>query len=145
MSTSDELRKIILEAYLIHTEKSTTRGLWPSEIAKELGLDEKKVTAECGYLEDDECIEKVKAKLTDGRDITMGIRITSKGKEALQTRYNPEWVKQKNKEEEEAKGIGERRHRENIEVQRKANKNQWIGIIIVGIIGVVGLIIAIIK
>ncbi len=142
---SNELRKIILEAYLKHTEESTTTGLWYHEIAKELGLDEKKVIAECGYLEDDECIEKEKIRFSGGRVSSIGVRITSKGKEALQTIYNPEWVKQKNEEKEEAKEIEERRHRENLEVQRKANKNQWVGIIIVGIIGIAGLIITIIK
>ena len=111
MSMSDELRKIILEAYLKHTEKSTTHGLWYDEIAKELGLDKKEVTAECGYLEDDEYIEKEKMRFPEGKVLSVGVRITSKGKEALQTIYNPEWVKQKNKEKEEATEIEERRHR----------------------------------
>lgn len=128
MSMSDELRKIILETYLKHTEESTTHGLWYHAIAKELGLDENIVKAECGYLEDDECIEEEKMTFPGNKVHGVGVRITSKGKEALQTIYNPEWVTQKNKEKVEAKVIDERRHQELVSAS-KGSKLIKIGVI----------------
>ena len=100
---SDELRKIILEAYLKHTEESTTAELWYHKIAKELGLDENKVQTECIYLENNGYLEKEKGRFPGDRILTTGVRITSKGKKALRTTYNSEWIKQNEKKEKEAK------------------------------------------
>ena len=109
---SDELKKTILETYLKHTEIGATTGLWYHEIAKELGLDKNQVETECAYLEDDEYIEKIEMEFSGGKKYDIGVRITSKGKEALRTIYNPEWIKQNRSEQKKVKDIEEKRHQE---------------------------------
>ncbi len=71
--------------------------------------------------------------------------IKDAGINALNTTYNQEWIELKEKEKIESKEIEERRHIEILEEQRKATKNQWIGIIIAGTIGGLGLLIAVLK
>ena len=71
--------------------------------------------------------------------------IKNAGIEALETIYNPEWRRQQEKEKQEAKEAEERRHPEILAEQIKGNRRQRIGIIIVGVIGSVGLIIALLK
>ena len=71
--------------------------------------------------------------------------IKDAGINALNTIYNPKWIESKEKEKIESKETEERRHSEILEEQRKATKNQWIGIIIAGTIGGLGLLIAVLK
>ena len=71
--------------------------------------------------------------------------IKDAGIEALRTIYNIEWIKQNEKEKNEIKEIEERRHIEILEEQKKSTRNQWIGIVIAGIIGFAGVVIAIFK
>ena len=138
---SDELKKTILEAYLDHTEKSATTGLYYHVMAKELGLNEDKVVSECKYLEDDRCLEKEKIKIPGDRDLSIGVRITSKGKTALQTIYNPEWVKQNNKEKEDKINLRER------EIKSVESSLKWIKIGVIAAIAfsLFSLIISVMK
>ena len=138
---SDELKKKILESYLDHTEKSATTGLYYHKMAEELGLDEAEVVSECQYLEDDGYLEKEKMTWSGGNVHTIGIRITSKGKTALQTIYNPEWVKQNNKEKEDKINLKKR------EIKSVESSHKWtkIGVIAAITISLFSLIISLIK
>jgi len=109
---SNDLKKIILKIYLKHTEEGSTIGLYFHEVAKELELEENQVVSECEYLLDDGLIEEIISGGLDDRKHTIGVRITSKGKEALHTIYNPEWIKQQEKKKKEAKDLDDKRHRE---------------------------------
>ena len=132
----DELKKNIFEGILTYKEKNATNGLYYHVMAEELGLNKEQVLSECKYLEDDGCLEKEKMKFPGERVHTVGIRITSKGKTALQTIYNPEWVKQNNKEKEEEKTL-RKRGIENIETSLRWTKWGVIGAIVLGAISLI--------
>ena len=125
---SYDLKKIILKTYLKHTEEGSTHGLYFHAVAKELKLDENQVNSECQYLMDDGLLEKITSTFPDNKILTIGVRITSKGKEALHTTYNPEWVKRHQKEEKETKNLEDRRHRELVN-STKGSKIVKIGVI----------------
>ncbi len=110
-------------------------------MAEELGLDEAEVVSECKYLEDDGYLEKEKSTWPGGDVHTIGIRITSKGKTALQTIYNPEWVKQNNKEKEDKINLKKR------EIKSVESSHKWtkIGVIAAIMISLFSLIISVIK
>jgi len=128
---SDKLKKKILEKYLEHAKKSEYLGLWSRDIAKELELDEDEVKTECNFLEDDGHLEKEIMEWSGGQRHAVGVRITSKGKTALQTIYNPDWVKQNNKEKEEGKKL-KKREITNFESSLRWTKLGVIGAIVLG-------------
>jgi len=138
---SDELKKRILEAYLDHTEKNATLGLYYHVIAEELGLDTDEVVSECKYLEDDGYLEKEKRKFSGDKELTTGIRITSNGKTALQTIYNLEWVKQNKKEKEDEINLKKR------EIKSVETSYRWIkiGVIAAIVFSLLSLIVSIMK
>ena len=129
---SDELKRKLLEIYLENTEKGRTSGNWYHIVAESLEEDNSIIESLCKDLEDEECLEKETMKFTNGKALTTGIRITSKGKTDLQEKYNPEWVKQKNKEEQEEKDLRKK------EVRIAESSHRWTKIgIVVAIIGVI--------
>ena len=129
---SDELKRKILEIYLEHTENGRTMGNWYNTFAESSGLNNAEVESEGQYLEDEGCLEKITRKFSNGKELATGIRITSKGKKELQTTYNPEWVKQNNKEKQDEKDLRLR------EVKITESSHRWIKIgIVVSIIGVI--------
>jgi len=130
---SDELKRKILEIYLENTEKGRTTGNWYHVVAESIpGLDKTEFISECQYLEDEEYLEKIMMKWSGGDERAIGVRITSKGKTALNEIFNPEWVKQKNKEERDEKDLRERV----VKIAESSHKWTKIGIV-VAILGVI--------
>jgi DNA-binding PadR family transcriptional regulator len=78
---------------------------------------------------------------SSGKKTAIGIRITSKGKKALETIYNPEWVEQQEKEKQEEKELRKRE----VESSESSNKFTKIGVISAIIISIVSLIVSILK
>ncbi len=132
---NDELRKTVLEAYLKHTESSSTAGLWGDVIAEELGLDKTLVSSEVQYLIDDEYLEKIKIDFGD-KEHAVGIRITSKGKKALRTLFNPKWVTEQEKQKENARKLKQR------ELDQAESSSKWtkIGVVAAILIGLASLV-----
>lgn len=134
----NELKKKILEKYLELSEKSHTTNAWHHTIADELTENEEEraqIITECGFLQDDGYLEKI---IIDafGKNIPIGIRITAKGRKALQTIYDPEWVNQNNKEKRDEKKLKER------EIKNAENNYKWtkigvIGAIVLGIVSII--------
>jgi len=76
-----------------------------------------------------------------GTDLPGGKQITTLGKEALQTEYNPEWIKEQKKEKQEERDLRER------EVKASEGGHKWtkIGTIAAIIISVLALAFSILK
>lgn len=135
---SHELKKKILEKYLELSEKSQTMGAWHHTIADELTENEEEraqIITECGFLQDDGYLEKIITEAFN-KNIAIGIRITSKGRKALQTIYDPEWVKQNNKGKKDEQKLKER------EIKNAENNYKWtkigvIGAIVLGIFSII--------
>lgn len=139
---SDELKRKILEIYLENTEKDRTMGNWYHVVAESSGLNKTEFTTECQFLEDEEYLEKIIHRgASNDRDVTLGVRITAKGKKALQTIYNPEWVTQNNKEKQDEEDLRIR------EIKNAESSHKWtkIGIVIAIILGVTSFIYTTIK
>jgi hypothetical protein len=135
---SDELKRKILEKYLEHSEQSQDFGTWHHKIADELtdNKDEKSlIIAECGFLQDDGCLEDIMREAF-GKNSSIGVRITSKGKRALSTTLDPKWVKQNEKEKQEEKDL-KKREIKNVETSLKWTKVGVIGAIVIGIISLI--------
>ena len=137
---SAELQKKILKKYLEYTENGKTSGLYFHEMAKILDEDKEKVKAECQFLEDEKYLEREKTDVL-GKKVTISVRITSKGREALETIYNPEWVEQNKKAKNEEKKLRER------EIINAETSHKWTkyGVIVAIILGGISLVVSIFK